>query len=62
MTVAEDGPPSPCNLVCTMDATTGWCLGCYRTIGEIAGWSSADRAEKEAIMARIAQRRDEVEG
>ncbi|MBY0301075.1 MULTISPECIES: DUF1289 domain-containing protein [Sphingomonas] len=53
---ADDVPASPCNLVCTMDPVSGLCLGCYRTIGEIAGWSSADTAEKRAILARIAER------
>lgn len=62
MSAAEDGPPSPCTLVCTMDAVTGWCLGCYRTIGEIAGWGSAGRAEREAILARVAARCEEAEG
>lgn len=62
MSATDDGPPSPCNLVCTMDAVTGWCLGCHRTIGEIAGWGSADRAEKEAILKRVAQRREQAEG
>ncbi len=62
MSGADHGPESPCNLVCTMDAVTGWCLGCYRTIGEIAGWSSADRHEKEAILRRVAERRAEAEG
>ena len=57
MSAAGRGPESPCTLVCAMDATTGWCLGCYRTIGEIAGWSSADIAEKQAILTRVAERR-----
>ncbi|MEH3046572.1 DUF1289 domain-containing protein [Sphingomonas adhaesiva] len=57
----DDGPPSPCDLVCTMDAVTGYCLGCYRTIGEIAGWSSADHEEKNAILSRVARRREEAE-
>ncbi|WP_288456259.1 DUF1289 domain-containing protein [uncultured Sphingomonas sp.] len=54
--VADDVPASPCNLVCTMDPVTGFCLGCYRTIGEIAGWSSADTTEKRAILLRVAER------
>ena len=33
------GPvPSPCISVCRMDAVTGWCEGCFRTLDEIAGW------------------------
>lgn len=51
-----DAPVSPCTLVCTMDARTGLCLGCHRTLDEIAGWSRADVAEKRAILDRVAQR------
>ena len=28
--------PSPCIAVCRMDAATGWCEGCLRTLDEIA--------------------------
>ena len=57
----DDGAavPSPCINVCKMDASTGWCEGCLRTIDEIAGWSSFDddakRAVWDAIEARHAQ-------
>ncbi|WP_233799736.1 DUF1289 domain-containing protein [Paraburkholderia sp. HP33-1] len=51
--------PSPCISVCRMDASTGWCEGCLRTIDEIAGWSTFDddakRAVWDAIEARHAQ-------
>ncbi|HEY2020451.1 DUF1289 domain-containing protein [Paraburkholderia sp.] len=50
---------SPCINVCRMDASTGWCEGCLRTIDEIAGWSAFDddakRAVWDAIEARHAQ-------
>lgn len=49
-------PSSPCVLVCVMDSRSGLCLGCHRTIAEIAGWSSADTAEKHAILSRVAER------
>ncbi len=45
---------SPCILVCTMDK--GLCLGCHRTLDEIAGWSAASDDEKRAILARVAER------
>lgn len=51
-----DAPQSPCILVCAMDARTGLCLGCHRTMDEIAGWSAAGDAEKRAILARVADR------
>ena len=52
-----DGVASPCINVCRMDAATGWCEGCLRTIDEIAGWASMDDARKRAVRQALAQRR-----
>lgn len=54
-----DQVPSPCISVCRMDASTGLCEGCWRTLDEIVQWSSADNQAKRAILARIAQRTQE---
>ena len=48
--------PSPCINVCRMDAATGYCEGCLRTIGEIAAWSQADDAERRRIWAQLPAR------
>ncbi|WP_292938009.1 MULTISPECIES: DUF1289 domain-containing protein [unclassified Novosphingobium] len=32
------------------------CRGCARTLGEIAAWGGASAAEKNAILAQVAQR------
>lgn len=48
--------PSPCISVCRMDARTGWCEGCLRTIDEIAGWSSLDDDAKRAVWDAIEAR------
>jgi predicted Fe-S protein YdhL (DUF1289 family) len=45
--------PSPCINVCRMDASTGWCEGCLRTIDEIAGWSLFDDDAKRAVWDAI---------
>lgn len=50
-------PPSPCLGICLMDPRTRMCRGCWRTIDEIAGWYTADPAEKRAILARLVARR-----
>jgi hypothetical protein len=42
-----------------MDASTGWCEGCWRTIDEIAGWSSFDNATKRAVWDAIGSRQME---
>ena len=52
-----DGPvPSPCICVCTMDQATGLCIGCYRTLDEIASWSGMDDAAKRDVWLRLAER------
>ncbi|NUY33792.1 DUF1289 domain-containing protein [Paraburkholderia sp. JPY303] len=57
---AGDGSvPSPCINVCRMDASTGWCEGCLRTIDEIAGWSTFDDDEKRTVWDAIEARHAE---
>ena len=41
--------PSPCNSVCRIDAHTGWCEGCFRTLDEIAAWGSLEDGGKRVI-------------
>ena len=48
---------SPCIDVCRMDAKSGLCEGCLRTVDEIAGWAAATDETKILILAAIAQRR-----
>jgi predicted Fe-S protein YdhL (DUF1289 family) len=48
---------SPCTKVCTLDARSGLCLGCGRTIDEIAGWAAMSEAERARIMAELSKRR-----
>lgn len=47
------GLPSPCMSVCQMDARTGLCQGCWRTLDEIAAWGMADEAYKRQVWAEI---------
>lgn len=48
--------PSPCISVCRMNAGTGFCEGCLRTLGEITAWSRSSPAAKREVWAAIAQR------
>ena len=48
--------PSPCNRVCRIDPATGWCLGCRRTLTEIADWGLLSRAEKLDLLAELNRR------
>lgn len=54
---ARAGVPSPCIDVCTMDAATGWCAGCFRTLDEIATWGALDDRAKRAVLAQLPARR-----
>jgi predicted Fe-S protein YdhL (DUF1289 family) len=44
--------------VCTLDAATGLCRGCSRTLDEIARWSTMSEADRLHVWAQIRQRRD----
>ena len=48
--------PSPCISVCQINALTGSCEGCFRTLDEIAGWSVATPEAKRSVWRAIAQR------
>ncbi|MBC7733813.1 MAG: DUF1289 domain-containing protein [Bacteriovorax sp.] len=62
MTTTHDASvKSPCTSVCKMDERSGWCLGCMRTIDEIAGWSVLDEAAKRRIGASLDVRRAQFE-
>jgi uncharacterized protein len=54
---APAGVASPCVSVCRMNAETGLCEGCLRTIDEIAGWSSFDDATRQSVLRAIETRR-----
>jgi len=48
---------SPCTSVCTIDAETGLCAGCYRTLDEIAGWIDLSAEQKRTLLATLLVRR-----
>lgn len=60
MTVPPTKPPrsiaTPCVKVCIVDGATSQCLGCGRTLPEIAAWTRYTDAEREAIMAALPER------
>ena len=48
--------PSPCISVCRIDANSGCCDGCLRTLAEIAAWSRLDNDGKRGVWRIIEQR------
>jgi len=55
--VAQPPIVSPCTSVCEMDAHTGLCRGCFRTLDEIARWSMLDDDARRIVMAELPARR-----
>jgi uncharacterized protein len=49
--------PSPCISVCRIDESSGLCVGCLRTLDEIAVWSTLDDEAKRDVWSVIAARR-----
>ena len=47
---------TPCIKVCAVSGQTGLCVGCGRTLAEIAGWSELSEVERRAIMAELPAR------
>ena len=47
---------TPCIAVCFIDPKSKLCLGCGRTLPEIARWHKIDSAERRDIMATLADR------
>jgi hypothetical protein len=48
---------SPCIGVCKMDYERDVCLGCWRSLDEIALWGLASVDEQRAILREVAKRR-----
>ncbi|MAU66504.1 DUF1289 domain-containing protein [Hyphomonas sp.] len=47
---------SPCIKVCAVDASTGWCLGCGRTLKEIGQWVAMGESGRESVLCELPER------
>lgn len=47
---------SPCTNVCRIDAGSGWCLGCGRTLDEIVRWGTTDPDDRQRVTAELPAR------
>jgi predicted Fe-S protein YdhL (DUF1289 family) len=52
---------TPCVNICLLDQETGTCVGCGRTLSEIAHWAAMSDAERRAIMAALPARMASLE-
>ena len=48
---------TPCIKVCVVDGASGLCLGCLRTLPEIAEWALFTDERREQVMADLPSRR-----
>ncbi|GAA5069196.1 DUF1289 domain-containing protein [Roseibacterium beibuensis] len=61
MTLEARRPPTtPCLGVCVFDAAVGRCIGCARTLDEIAEWGRASDAYRESVWAELPGRAAEM--
>ena len=44
---------SPCTKICVIHAAEGLCLGCGRSLHEIASWANLSGAERGRVMAEL---------
>ncbi len=51
---------SPCVGVCQINTQTKFCLGCYRTLREVAHWSRYGDDEKRAVLISLRERQAEA--
>lgn len=48
---------TPCVGVCILNAVTGFCQGCWRTVEEISNWRTMPRDKRLEVLKRTAERR-----
>jgi len=48
---------SPCKSICIMDTKSNLCIGCKRTIDEIARWPMMDDDERRTVVDSLRTRK-----
>ena len=48
---------SPCINICVMDRREDLCVGCHRSLQEIASWGMMSAAERTAVMKQLPDRK-----
>ena len=54
---APDDPQSPCVNICVIHPQEGICVGCYRTLHEIAAWSVMDADSRREVIQALPDRK-----
>ncbi len=58
--IAQEEVQSPCIGVCSIDETSGYCQGCYRTIDEIKNWWDMSTPEQTQLVTELEQRQSQL--
>lgn len=58
-TQPQDEVQSPCIGVCSINETTGFCHGCYRTVEEIKGWWNMSQVEQKQLIETLDERQNQ---
>jgi hypothetical protein len=53
----EEEVKTPCIKVCQMDPVRGVCIGCCRTLDEIARWGAMSDFERERVLSSLPERK-----
>lgn len=59
-TLAPSPVRSPCVSICRMDVASGFCEGCFRTIDEIADWSTLTDDARRKVWGELRARGERV--
>jgi hypothetical protein len=60
MEPARPSIATPCVKICVVDGESGLCLGCQRTLAEVASWARMTDEERAQIMAALPDRRRRI--
>ncbi len=58
----RDEIESPCVKICLVHREIGLCIGCLRTVGEIAAWSKMTPEIRHEIIAQLPGRKPLLRG
>ncbi len=58
----EQGIETPCQRICVLDEASGLCLGCGRTVAEVAEWLDYTAHKRRRIMQVLPQRLKAMKG
>ena len=56
----NDEIDSPCIDICTIDANSGECIGCGRTLDQINNWTNFDNLKKKQILENLNAKNENI--